>query len=211
MAAQKGSAMLMKVGNGGSPETFTTIAGLRSTSLTINNESVDVTNKDSSGKRTMLAAAGVQSISVSGSGVFTDAASETTVKTNALADTQDNYQFLVPDFGTFTGAFQITSLEYAGEFNGEVTYSISFESAGAITFATEVKGSKGNISAMLNGDMLEVPNELGKNPTTVIVDGKTYNILSCVLDERDNILKIQLATASTKKEKSDDKPTKGRD
>ena len=59
MAAQKGSAMLMKVGNGGSPETFTTIAGLRSTSLTINNESVDVTNKDSSGKRTMLAAAGV--------------------------------------------------------------------------------------------------------------------------------------------------------
>tara|TARA_R100000654_G_scaffold59224_1_gene85952 strand:- start:506 stop:751 length:246 start_codon:yes stop_codon:yes gene_type:complete len=75
----------------------------------------------------------------------------------------------------------------------------------------EVKGSKGNISAMLNGDMLEVPNELGKNPTTVVVDGKTYNILSCVLDERDNILKIQLATASTKKEKSDDKPTKGRD
>ena len=75
----------------------------------------------------------------------------------------------------------------------------------------EVKGSKGNISAMFDGDMLEVPNELGKNPTTVIVDGKTYSILSCVLDERDNILKIQLATESTKKEKSDDKPTKGRD
>ena len=59
--------------------------------------------------------------------------------------------------------------------------------------------------------MLEVPNQLGKNPTTVIVDGKTYDILSCVLDERDNILKIKLAMASTKQEKSDDKPTKGRD
>ena len=47
MAAQKGSAMLMKVGNAASPEVFTTIAGLRSTSLTVNNESVDVTNKDS--------------------------------------------------------------------------------------------------------------------------------------------------------------------
>ena len=77
--------------------------------------------------------------------------------------------------------------------------------------AVKVKGSKGNIPAMLNGDMLEVPNQLGKNPTTVIVDGKTYNILSCVLDERDNILKIKLAMASTKQEKSDDKPTKGRD
>jgi TP901-1 family phage major tail protein len=136
MAAQKGSAMLMKVGDGADPEVFTTIAGLRSTSLTVNNESVDVTNKDSSGKRELLAAAGVQSISVSGSGVFTDGSSESTIKTNALADTIDNYQFLVPDFGTFTGAFQITSLEYAGEFNGEVTYSMSFESGGTITFAT---------------------------------------------------------------------------
>ena len=76
MAAQKGSAMLMKVGNAGSPETFTTIAGLRSTSLTVNNESVDVTNKDSSNNRTLLAEAGVQSISVSGSGVFTDGATQ---------------------------------------------------------------------------------------------------------------------------------------
>lgn len=74
-----------------------------------------------------------------------------------------------------------------------------------------VKGAKADISAMLNGDMLEVPNQLGKNPSTVIVDGKTYQILSCVLDERDNILQIKLATASTKQEKSDDKPTKGRD
>ena len=46
-----------------------------------------------------------------------------------------NYQFLIPDFGTLTGAFQITSLEYAGEHNGEVTYSLSFESAGYITYA----------------------------------------------------------------------------
>ena len=42
MAAQKGSAMLMKAGNAGSPETFTTIGGLRSTSISVNNESVDV-------------------------------------------------------------------------------------------------------------------------------------------------------------------------
>ena len=58
------------------------------------------------------------------------------IKTNVLADTIDNYQFLVPDFGTFTGGFQVTSVEYAGEFNGEVTYSMSFESSGSITFAT---------------------------------------------------------------------------
>jgi predicted secreted protein len=30
----------------------------------------------------------------------------------------------------------VASLEYAGEYNGEVTYSVTLESSGAITFAT---------------------------------------------------------------------------
>jgi TP901-1 family phage major tail protein len=32
------------------------------------------------------------------------------------------------------GPFQITSLEIAGEHNGEVTYDMSLESAGELTF-----------------------------------------------------------------------------
>ena len=136
MAAQKGSALLMKIGDGASPEAFTTIGGMRSTSLTMNDEMVDVTNKDSSNARTILAQGGVNSISVSGSGVFTDSASETTLKGNFDASAFSNYQFLVPDFGTFTGAFMLTTLEYGGEYNGEVTYSFSFESSGTITFAS---------------------------------------------------------------------------
>jgi len=38
--------------------------------------------------------------------------------------------------GTYAGTFQITSLEYGGEFNGEVTYSITLESSGAVSFAS---------------------------------------------------------------------------
>lgn len=136
MAAQKGSAMLMKHGNGASPEVFTTIGGLRSTTITLNDEPVDVTNKDSSGVRALLIGAGVTTVSVSGSGVFTDAASEASLRGEMGAAAANNWQFLIPDFGTYTGAFILTSLEYAGEFNGEVTYSCSFESNGAITFAT---------------------------------------------------------------------------
>jgi len=136
MAAQKGSALLMKIGDGASPEAFTTIGGMRSTSLTMNDEMVDVTNKDSSNARTILAQGGVNSISVAGSGVFTDSASETTLKGKFNVSALTNYQFLVPDFGTFTGAFMLTTLEYGGEYNGEVTYSFTFESSGTITFAT---------------------------------------------------------------------------
>ena len=136
MAAQQGKALLMKIGDAASPEVFTTIGGMRSNTLTMNDEMVDVTNKDSSGARTILAQGGVNSITIAGSGVFTDDASETTLKEKFNVSTLTNYQFLVPDFGTFTGAFMLTSLEYAGEYNGEVTYSFTFESSGAIVFAT---------------------------------------------------------------------------
>ena len=45
-----------------------------------------------------------------------------------------NFQIVIPDFGTVTGAFQITSLEFAGEHDGEVTFELSLESAGELTF-----------------------------------------------------------------------------
>ena len=62
----------MKIGDGASPEAFTTIGGMRSTSLTLNDEMVDVTTKDSARARTLLAQGEVNSMTVSGSGVFTD-------------------------------------------------------------------------------------------------------------------------------------------
>ena len=134
MAAQKGAALLHKITTTGS--TYVTVCGIRSTSLTHNDEAVDVTNKDSSGNRTLLADGGIHSISVSGSGVFTDAASETTLKDAMNASTFKNFQVIIPDFGTYQGAFMVASLEYAGEYNGEVTYSVTLESSGAITFTS---------------------------------------------------------------------------
>lgn len=134
MAAQKGSALLLKIGSG-SPVSYTTIGGLRSTSITMNEEPVDVTNKDSAGVRTLLAQGGVNSMSVSGSGVFTDAASETTLRSAFNAASFSSFQIIVPELGTYTGSFMIASLEYAGEYNGEVTYSVTLESSGAVSFA----------------------------------------------------------------------------
>lgn len=132
MAAQKGSALLLKIDDG--TGSFTTVGGLRSTSISLNDEAVDVTTKDSNNFRELLANGGTQTISVSGSGVFTDAASETTLKDAFGASTFVNFQIIVPDFGTFEGQFMIATLEYAGEYNGEVTYSATLESSGEIAF-----------------------------------------------------------------------------
>src|SRR3546814_3985988 len=69
MSAEKGSAFLLKVGDGGSPVAYATVAGLRTTQLSVNGEAVNVTNKDSGGWRELLSGAGVRSVSVSGAGL----------------------------------------------------------------------------------------------------------------------------------------------
>jgi TP901-1 family phage major tail protein len=134
MAAQKGKDLLIKLDAGGEG-TFVTVAGLRSRTLAFNARSVDVTNAESSGQwRELLAGAGVRSASISGRGIFRDATSDADVRQVFFDAAIRPWQIVIPDFGTVEGAFQITALEYAGEHDGEVTFDMALESAGALTF-----------------------------------------------------------------------------
>ncbi len=136
MAAQKGKDLLIKLGDGGSPETFTALAGLRTTSLGFNAQTVDITNADSTNMwRELLANAGVRQAAVSGSGVFKDAASDATVRSIFFNQDLKNWQIVIPDFGTVTGAFAVTALQYEGAYDGEARMSLTLASAGALTFA----------------------------------------------------------------------------
>ena len=92
MSAEKGSAFLLKIGNGANPPVFSTMAGLRTTQLSVNGEPVNVTSKDSGGWRELLSGAGVRSVSVAGSGIFTGSAAEGRIKGNALTGTIDDYE-----------------------------------------------------------------------------------------------------------------------
>lgn len=135
MAAQKGSDLLIKIGNSDSPNDFATVAGLRTKTLVFNAESVDVTNSDSLNKwRELLAGAGIKSCSASGSGVFNDAAADETVRAEYFAQTIKDYQIVIPGFGTVEGPFQITQYQFGGEHNAEVTWELALESAGEIAF-----------------------------------------------------------------------------
>lgn len=134
MVAQKGSDILVKVDTTGTGN-FVTIGGMRSKSISFNAETVDVTDSDSAGKwRELLTGAGIKSATITGSGVFKDSLAEGTVRTNFFSQTKVEHQFIVPDFGTVEGFFQTSSIDYAGEYNGEMTFSMTFESAGELTF-----------------------------------------------------------------------------
>ena len=134
MAAQKGKDLLLKVSpsEGGVP---LTVAGLRSRRIAFNTEAVDTTDFASADRwRELLAGAGVKRASISGAGIFKDAASDQRVRSAFFDGETAQWTIVIPDFGSISGPFQIVSLEYAGEHNGEVTFDLTLESAGAIIF-----------------------------------------------------------------------------
>lgn len=135
MSAQSGKDLLVKVdmdGNG----VFETFAGLRATRLSFNAEQVDVTSLESAGGwRELLAGGGVKSASISGSGVFRDAATDARARQIFFDGVTPAFQVVIPDFGIVEGNFQITGIEYAGSHDGEATYEVSLASAGALVFS----------------------------------------------------------------------------
>jgi TP901-1 family phage major tail protein len=133
MAAQKGKDLLLKIADGAG---YTTVAGLRSRRIAFNAETVDITHAESTDRwRELLEGAGARRASISGRGLFKDAATDALMRQTFFDGAVKSYQVVIPDFGTVQGPFQIVSLEFAGEHNGEVTYELSLESAGALTFA----------------------------------------------------------------------------
>ncbi len=134
MAAQRGKDLLIKIDMNGGGD-FRTVAGLRATRITFNAESVDVTNLGSEGRwRELLSGAGVRSAAISGSGVFRDDVTDERARAIFFAGETPVFQVIIPNFGIIEGPFLITSIEYAGQHDGEATYELSLASAGAIRF-----------------------------------------------------------------------------
>lgn len=134
MAAQKGKDLLLKVYSDGSGD-FATVAGLRTRTLAFNAETVDVTHQESAGHwRELLEGAGVKSARLTGAGIFKDAESDETVRSYFFNGTIRAWQVVIPDFGTMEGPFQITSFEFSGRHDGEVSFELSLDSAGEISF-----------------------------------------------------------------------------
>jgi len=134
MAVQNGKDLLLKLDMTGDGQ-FETVAGLRATRLSFNAETVDVTSLESQGGwRELLAGAGVKSASISGSGVFRDAATDARARQVFFDGETPGFQVVIPGFGTVEGPFQITAVDYAGSHNGEATYEITLASAGVLAF-----------------------------------------------------------------------------
>lgn len=107
------------------------IANLRTKSLEINNELVDVTDDDSSGWREHLDEPGQKEVNLSVEGVLAnDKLREEAFSTSSIkADT-----LIYPDGGTVSGDFALASYSEEHNYNEPGTFSAEIQSSGAITY-----------------------------------------------------------------------------
>ena len=132
MGVESGAAFLLKMSEGGQPEAFRTVAGLRTTQMSFTTDPVVVTNKGSGGWRELLPTGGIKSVSITGAGVFTGSTAEMSLKARALSGALERFEVSFEGGERLRGSFQVARLDYSGDFNGERTYTLSLESSGAV-------------------------------------------------------------------------------
>lgn len=131
MTNYTGRAFVLKNGtwSGG-----TTVADCQAHSLKVGHELVEITNKSSSGYRTLLEGAGTKSISVTLSGIVTNDSGFETLQGYCFAGSINAHALGWADSDTLEASFLASSLELGAEHNGAQTFSITLESSGTYTF-----------------------------------------------------------------------------
>ena len=131
MTAYTGRSMTLKLGTWAAG---TALAQVRTHTLTLDHEVVDITNKDSNGFRTILEGAGTKSISISVEGIVDNAASYETLFSAANSGSISTYSIGgMGDGDVIEGSFHLSSFETSGAHNGEQTFSVTLNSSGAWT------------------------------------------------------------------------------
>ena len=126
----------LKLGDGGSPEAFTTIAELKQISANRNQEFVDVTNHDSTNNfREELATFKGAQVTFSGNFLPENATQDETTGIQEAFDSQtlDNYQLIFSNAGNHQFAFAA----YIGDLNVDA----NFDEAASVSGTLRVSGA----------------------------------------------------------------------
>lgn len=135
-----GTATWEYIGAATSGFAYRQAAGMKSNSLSINTETVDVTDKGdgtvgNTGLRMReLAQCGVRSMELSGSGYLTDLFTSKDLVQYAFDGAVKRFRLISGNGDKYEGLFQVNKLDRAGDYNAAETVSLSFSSADTITF-----------------------------------------------------------------------------
>lgn len=116
------------------------IAALRTKTMTLGNEVIDVTSDDDLGFRALLNDPGTKTLDMTFEGITKDEASLNSLITLTMsgADIVENFSILFPTIGTMAGPFAVTSFEVGAPYNEGSTFTCSIQSAGTFTWTPVV-------------------------------------------------------------------------
>jgi len=131
--AFRGRDAALRIGDGGDPQEYTLVAGVRTNAVTINNEPVNITNFGSDGNREWLPDGGVQSMSIQVDGVVVDSAAWKRAFQLALNRQFIPVQVEYPNGDVFEFDTVSTTFARNGAYNDAETFSTTLESSGTLT------------------------------------------------------------------------------
>lgn len=140
MSQQNARELVIKRGDGASPEAFTFVCGIRTRTFSMSNASIDTTVPSCENPANPIVATarpGRQTITFSGDGLFdSDAVGKAVADDARLQNITTNYQVVVPGYGTFEGPFFISDFQWNGDMEDPLAFSATWTplSGDALTF-----------------------------------------------------------------------------
>jgi predicted secreted protein len=110
------------------------LAGIRSKSVTVGVDNVDVTTDDDLGFRTLLSEAGQVNLDISFDGVETDGVVRDLILVGGTSQQYTDLTLTWPNGDVLSGTFNLGGYEEGGTYNDAVTFSSSLQSSGSWTY-----------------------------------------------------------------------------
>lgn len=135
MAAQSGTTWALSVKTGAS--TYSALAGLRTRSFKINNNPVDVTTADSTGRwRELLGDTGQVELEIDAAGLYQKGGNDHVLPTLVASGASQTFQLVSAASSpgiTILGSFVVTEYEASASYNEATTFTVKLISTGQPT------------------------------------------------------------------------------
>jgi predicted secreted protein len=135
-----GRTLLIKIGAGDDPETFSNLCGLKTRSFNLSANEVDTTIPSCTNPGDVVqktSRPGIANRTFSGSGAYVGGANMSAFMNHVINTTAFNAQIVVPTLGTFAGSFFVTDFTASGDVEPNMEFSATFTAADVLVFTPE--------------------------------------------------------------------------
>lgn len=135
-----GRTLLIQIGDGGGPEIFTNLCGLKTRSFNLSAGEVDTTIPDCANPGNVVQKTtrpGIANRTFTGSGAYVAGANMSAFMTKVINALPFNAKVIVPGLGTFSGSWFVTDFSASGDVEPNMEFSATFTAADVLTFVPE--------------------------------------------------------------------------